>query len=60
MMRCRQCCGGATNSVHRHSSGYPGCGEEVGVDVWNPWMSSGDEYSKFESVGTPAYMNVQV
>ena len=25
MMRCRPYCGGATDSVHRQSSGYPGC-----------------------------------
>ena len=39
-------------------------GGEVGADVWNPGTNSENASerlcSKFESVGTPAHMNVQV
>ena len=35
MMRCHQYCGVATDSVHRQSSGYPGCAREMVVlDLW--------------------------
>ena len=30
-MRCHQYCGGAADSVHRQSSGYPGCAREMMV-----------------------------
>ena len=33
MMRCHQYCGGATDSVHRQSSGYPGCAREKVVPI---------------------------
>ena len=33
MMRCHQYCGGATDSVHRQSSGYPGCAREMLVPI---------------------------
>ena len=33
MMRCHQYCGGATDSVHRQSSGYPGCAREMVVPI---------------------------
>ena len=31
VMRCHQYCGGATDLVHRRSSGYPGCAREMVV-----------------------------
>ena len=34
MMRCHQYSGGATDSVHRQSSGYPGCAREMVVPIY--------------------------
>ena len=37
MKRCHQHCGRATDSVHRQSSGYPGCAREMLVPIlWKP------------------------
>ena len=33
-MRCHRYCGGATDSVHRQSSGYPDCAREMLVPVY--------------------------